>query len=409
MTALPVPPSGAQPDRAARRTDPIPADAATAIVDRVRRRLANSGLAATRSAVAGLVREESGGLLGDGHLLQLVRTAEDEMSGAGAVEPFLRDPEVTDVLVNGPDEVWIDRGHGLERVPVRFADDAAVRRLAARLAAAAGRRLDDAAPWVDASLPDGTRLHAILQPVSVGATRLSLRVLRPRAFSMDELVAAGTVTGRARVLLTDIVRGRLAFLVSGGTGSGKTTLLSTLLSLVDPAERIVLVEDAAELRPRHPHVVRLVARPPNVEGTGQVSLQDLVRQALRMRPDRLIVGETRGAEVADLLAAMNTGHDGGAGTVHANSAAEVPTRLEALGALAGLSRDAVQGQLVAAVEAVVHLRRDRGGVRRVQEIGLLRRQADGVVVQPAWRWDGGYCEAGERLQTMLTVRAECTL
>ncbi|MBA3419333.1 MAG: TadA family conjugal transfer-associated ATPase [Geodermatophilaceae bacterium] len=381
-----------------------PAAAAAPIVDRVRRRLASSGVLPTRSAVAGLVREESGGLIGDAHLLRLVREAEDEMGGAGAVEPLLRDPDITDVLVNGPDEVWIDRGGGLERVAVRFADDAAVRRLATRLAAAAGRRLDDAAPWVDASLPDGTRLHAILPPVSVGATRLSLRVLRPRAFSLDDLVSAGTVTEQSRLLLTDIVRGRLAFLVSGGTGSGKTTLLSTLLSLVDPTERIVLVEDASELRPRHPHVVRLVARPPNVEGTGQVSLQDLVRQALRMRPDRLIVGETRGAEVADLLAAMNTGHEGGAGTVHANSAAEVPTRLEALGALAGLSRSAIQGQLVAAVDAVVHLRRDRAGVRRVHEIGLLRREVDGVAVLPAWRSDRTECEAGPRLRAMLAER-----
>ncbi|MBA2416606.1 MAG: TadA family conjugal transfer-associated ATPase [Geodermatophilaceae bacterium] len=388
--------------------DPTTADVTTPIVDRVRRRLASSGLSPSRPAVAGFVRAESGGLLTDAHLLQLVREAEDEMSGAGAVEPLLRDPEVTDVLVNGPEEVWIDRGSGLERAAVRFADDAAVRRLAARLAAAAGRRLDDSAPWVDASLPDGTRLHAILPPVSVGATRLSLRVLRPRAFGMDDLIVAGTVTEQSRMLLTDIVRGRLAFLVSGGTGSGKTTLLSTLLGLVDPAERIVLVEDAAELRPRHPHVVRLVARPPNVEGTGQVSLQDLVRQALRMRPDRLIVGETRGAEVADLLAALNTGHDGGAGTVHANSAAEVPTRMEALGALAGLSRDAIQGQLVAAVDAVIHLRRDRAGVRRVHEIGLLRRDGDGVTVLPAWRRDGAECEAGPRLRALLAERVEAT-
>jgi len=385
---------------------PEPGSPTTPIVDRVRRRLASSGQLPTRSAVAGLVREESGGLLADAHLLRLVREAEDEMSGAGAVEPLLRDPSVTDVLVNGPEEVWIDRGNGLERVAVRFADDAAVRRLAARLAAAAGRRLDDASPWVDASLPDGTRLHAILPPVSVGATRLSLRVLRPRAFELSDLVAAGTLTEGAAVLLTDIVRARLAFLISGGTGTGKTTLLSTLLGLVEEGERIVLVEDAAELRPRHPHVVRLVARPPNVEGTGQVSLQDLVRQALRMRPDRLIVGETRGAEVADLLAAMNTGHEGGAGTVHANSASEVPIRMEALGALAGMTRDAVQGQLVAAVDAVIHLRRDRAGVRRVHEIGLLRREVEGVAVLPAWSSDGHECEAAPRLRAVLRERIE---
>jgi len=377
------------------------------IVDRVRRRLAGSGAPPSRSALAGLVREESGGLVGDADLLQLVRDAEDEMSGAGPLEPFLRDPSTTDVLVNAPDEVWVDQGAGLRRVLVRFPDDAAVRRLAARLAASAGRRLDDASPWVDAALPDGTRLHAILPPVSDGATRLSLRVLRHRAFELADLLLAGTLTAQSMDLLADMVAARLAFLVSGGTGSGKTTLLSTLLGLVDPAERLVLVEDAAELRPAHPHVVRLVARPPNVEGAGQVSLQDLVRQALRMRPDRLVVGETRGAEVADLLAAMNTGHEGGAGTVHANSAAEVPARIEALGSLAGLRAQAVCSQLLAAVDAVVHLRRDRAGVRRVVEIAVLERVdglAGAAVAVPAWRRDGGPCEGAGRLLSLLAAR-----
>lgn len=377
------------------------------IVDRVRRRLAGSGAAPSRSVLAGLVREESGGLVGDADLLQLVRDAEDEMSGAGPLEPLLRDPSTTDVLVNAPDEVWVDQGAGLRRVPVRFPDDAAVRRLAVRLAASAGRRLDDASPWVDAALSDGIRLHAILPPVSDGATRLSLRVLRHRAFELADLVAAGTLTAQSSDLLNAVVTARLAFLVSGGTGSGKTTLLSTLLGLVDPAERLVLVEDAAELRPGHPHVVRLVARPPNVEGAGQVSLQELVRQALRMRPDRLVVGETRGAEVADLLAAMNTGHEGGAGTVHANSAAEVPARMEALGSLAGLGAPAVCSQLLAAVDAVVHLRRDRAGVRRVVEIAVLERAgglAGAAVAVPAWRRDGGPCEAAGRLLSLLAER-----
>ncbi len=379
-------------------------DALPPIVDRVRRRLASTGSAPSRSALAGLVREEAGGLLADGHLLQLVREAEDEMSGAGPLEPLLREPETTDVLVNAPDEVWVDRGSGLQRAAVRFPDDAAVRRLAARLAAAAGRRLDDAAPWVDATLADGTRLHAILPPVSDGATRLSLRVFRPRAFSLEDLVSAGTLTLESADLLAAIVRARLAFLVSGGTGSGKTTLLSTLLGLVEPGERIVLVEDAAELRPAHPHVVRLVARPPNIEGAGQISLQDLVRQALRMRPDRLIVGETRGAEVADLLAAMNTGHDGGAGTVHANGAAEVPARIEALGVLAGIGPQALHSQLAAAVHAVVHLRRDRSGVRRLVEVGVLERQGSVAVVLPAWRRDGGTCQGAGGMAGLLAQR-----
>lgn len=354
--------------------------------------------------LAGLVREESRGLVGEAHLLQLVRDAEDEMSGAGPLEPLLRDPSTTDVLVNAPDEVWVDQGRGLVRVDVRFADDAAVRRLAVRLAAAVGRRLDDAAPWVDAVLVDGTRLHAILPPVSDRSTRLSLRVPRHRAFELADLVAAGTLTVGSAELLAAVVAARLAFLVSGGTGSGKTTLLSTLLGLVHPAERLVLVEDAAELRPAHPHVVRLVARPSNVEGAGRVSLQDLVRQALRMRPDRVVVGEARGAEVADLLAALNTGHEGGAGTVHANSAREIPARIEALGSLGGMGLDAVRSQLLAAIDVAVHLRKDRDGVRRLVEIAVLERSGSQVAVVSAWRRDGTACPAAARLGALLADR-----
>ena len=244
---------------------------------------------------------------------------------------------------------------------MRFPDDDAVRRLAVRLAAAAGRRLDDAAPWVDVGLPDGTRLHAVLPPVSGSGTCLSLRVLRRCAHSLDDLAALGTLPGESGDLLRALVRRRLAFLVTGGTGSGKTTLLSALLGEADPAERMVLCEDAAELTPAHPHVVRLLTRPPNVEGVGQVTLRDLVRQALRMRPDRLVVGEVRGAEVTDLLAALNTGHDGGCGTLHANRPAEVPARLEALGVAAGLGRAAVHSQAAAALAVVVHLRRTPDG------------------------------------------------
>ncbi|CAM5674721.1 hypothetical protein SALBM311S_00132 [Streptomyces alboniger] len=212
----------------------------------------------------------------------------------------------------------------LELTAVSFTDAAAVRRLAQRLAAVAGRRLDDARPWVDARLPDGTRLHAVLPPVAVGCACLSLRVVRPRAFTLDELVAAGTVPPGGDRVLRALIDARLSFLISGGTGSGKTTLLSALLGLVGPDERIVLAEDSAELRPEHPHVVRLESRPANQEGAGLVTLQDLVRQALRMRPDRLVVGEVRGPEVVHLLAALNTGHEGGCGTVHANAAADVP-------------------------------------------------------------------------------------
>ena len=254
---------------------------------------------------------------------------------------------------------WTEGG-GLVRADVRFTDEAAVRGLAQRLAALAGRRLDDASPYVDAALPDGTRLHAVLPPVASAGTCLSLRTFMARAFTIDDLEDAGTLCNGAELLLRAIVRSRAAFLVSGGTGSGKTTLLASMLGLVQPAERLILVEDAAELRPAHPHVVRLTARPPNVEGAGEVSLRDLVRQALRMRPDRLVVGEVRGAEVVELLTALNTGHAGSGGTLHANSAAQVPARLEALGALGALDRHAVCSQVAAALQVAIHLDRLAG-------------------------------------------------
>ncbi|WP_100501778.1 TadA family conjugal transfer-associated ATPase [Geodermatophilus chilensis] len=373
-----------------------------ALVDRVRARLVLEPGVPTRAAVAALVREESGGLLGDDDVLQAVRDAVDELAGAGPLEPLLREPGVSDVLVNGPDQVWVDRGSGLERTLVRFPDEDAVRRLAVRLAAAAGRRLDDAAPWVDAGLPDGTRLHAVLPPVSGSGTCLSLRVLRRASLSFADLAARGAFPGASGDLVRALVAGRLAFLVTGGTGSGKTTLLSALLGLVPAGERLVLCEDAPELVPAHAHVVRLATRPPNVEGVGEVTLRDLVRQALRMRPDRLVVGEVRGAEVTDLLTALNTGHDGGCGTLHANRPAEVPARLEALGVTAGLDRLAVHSQAAAALSAVVHLRRTPEG-RRVEEVGVVRRAGDLVVVESGWRADGGPCPGAPRLSELLSA------
>ncbi|MFK0200908.1 TadA family conjugal transfer-associated ATPase [Streptomyces lavendulae] len=280
------------------------------LLDAVRQHLAETGAEPTPAGVVAALRAQ-GRLLGDAEVLGVAAELRSELVGAGPLERLLADPEVTDVLVAAPDRVWVDRGGGLELTEVTFADAEAVRRLAQRLAAVAGRRLDDARPWVDARLPDGTRLHAVLPPVAVGSACLSLRVVRPRAFTLDELVAAGTLPPGGQRLLRAMVEARLSFLVSGGTGTGKTTLLSALLGLVGPGERIVLAEDSAELRPDHPHVVRLETRPANQEGAGLVTLADLVRQALRMRPDRLVVGEVRGAEVADLLAALNTGHEGG--------------------------------------------------------------------------------------------------
>lgn len=349
------------------------------------------------------------GVVGSRDRAHLVRAVRDELSGAGPLQPLLDTEGVTDVLVNGAHEVWLDRGRGLERAPVDLGDARAVRALAVRLAAVAGRRLDDASPTVDASLPDGTRLHAVLPPVADGGAVLSLRVLRRRRWTVPQLLASGGLTPTFAGTLEGLVRARANLLVSGGTGTGKTTLLGTLLGLVPPDQRVVCIEEAPELDPDHPHVVRLVARPANVEGAGEVSLSDLVRTALRMRPDRLVLGECRGAEVRDVLSALNTGHEGGCATIHANTVEDVPARLEALGALAGLDRGAVAAQAVSAVHAVVHLRRD-GGLRYVSQVGevvrgpagfavrpvLERRGSGAVATSPAWpafarRWgvDGG--------------------
>lgn len=353
------------------------------LVRRLATRLVREGEQPTSGRVAAALRAE-GVVLGDRAVLGVVSAVTRELSGAGPLDPLLRDPRVSDVLVNGPADVWVDRGDGLERAAVGFADEAAVRRLAQRLAASAGRRLDTAQPMVDARLANGVRLHAVLPPVSPHGTLICLRVAPRRAFTIEALTRAGSLAPAMAAALCEIVDSRLAFLVTGGTGTGKTTLLSTLLSRIATAERLVLVEDSGELLPDHPHVVRLEARGANIEGAGRVDLRDLVRQALRMRPDRLVVGEVRGGEVVELLAALNTGHDGGCGTVHANSPEALPARLEALGAAAGLGREALHSQVAAAVQVVVHLVRGRDGLRRVSVVAALDRDPQGwVQVRPA--------------------------
>lgn len=351
---------------------------ADGLLDRVREQLAKTADSPTPSRVAAALARE-GIVLGDSALLELVVALRSQMVGAGSLEPLLADPLVTDVLVNGPKSVWVDRGEGPEPTQIVLGDEAAVRRLAQRLAASAGRRLDDATPYVDARLGDGTRLHAVLPPISPRGTCISLRVPRRRAFSMEALVALGSLPSAGTQWLVRLIESRAAFLISGGTGTGKTTLLSALLSLADRRERLLLVEDSSELEPDHPHVVRLEARPANIEGTGTVTLRDLVRQALRMRPDRVVVGEVRGAEVVDLLAALNTGHEGGCGTVHANSAVDVPARLEALALAAGLGREALHAQVAAGLDAVIHIERDRDGLRAVAGVHSLQRDPGGLV------------------------------
>ncbi|MDL9937526.1 TadA family conjugal transfer-associated ATPase [Gordonia sp. ABSL1-1] len=381
------------------------------LLDRVRARLAAEAAEPTAEMIAAAIRAESAGMLGDTELLAALRYLQTELTGAGKLEPLLAEPDIADILVTGPDQVWVDRGEGLHRTTITFADEASVRRLATRLALSAGRRLDDAQPWVDGQLSGvgrrgyTVRLHALIPPLSADGTCISLRVLRSAGKDLDDLIASGTIPSSVVPVIADILRARLAFLIIGGTGSGKTTLLNALIGAMDPAERVLCVEDALELSPRHPQVVRLVARAANVEGVGEVTVRTLVRQSLRMRPDRIIVGEVRGGEVIDLLTALNTGHDGSAGTVHANSTAEVPARMEALAALGGMNREALHSQLAAALQVVLGVARGTDGCRALSEIGMVCRGADGLVhIVPIWLRASGFTDEAASFAELVASR-----
>ena len=341
-----------------------------AFLDRVRARLGRGdGLDAAVESAA----RETGLVLGSSALETTRQAVRDELFGAGPLQSLLDDPEVTDVLVNGPRDVWAERSGRLRPLDLDLGTEADVRLLAVRLAAAGGQRLDDAAPTVDARLPDGTRLHAVLPPVAGDGVLLSLRVVRSRALTIEQLVSSGSVAPALVPVVRALVARRANLLISGATGSGKTTLLASLLSLVPHDERIVVIEEAGEVNPTHPHVVRLVERRANVDGAGAVEVSRLVREALRMRPDRIVLGECRGAEVRDVLTALNTGHRGGMATLHANAPADVPARLAALGALAGMTARATDLHAAAAFEAVIHLEKTAAG-RRVSEVAILRAE-----------------------------------
>ena len=368
------------------------------LIARVKRRLADEPTTPEPARIAALIREEAV-VISDIGVLDVMRTLRDDTTGTGPLEALLADDTVTDICVNGPNCVYVDSGAGLERSAVRFESEAAVRRLASRLAASCGRRLDDAQPFCDGHITrdDGTllRFHAVLAPTAQAGTCISLRVLHTASATLDDLVARGALGGEVAEVLRGVVAKRKAFVVVGGTGSGKTTLLSALLAEVDPAERIVAIEDTLELTPDHPHVVNLTTRGANSEGAGEITIADLVRQSLRMRPDRVVVGEIRGAEVVDLLAALNTGHDGGAGTLHANSIAEVPARFEALAALGGLDRAGLHAQLAAAIDVVIVVKRHPDGTRRLHQIGVLEGQP--VRAKVVWDADTGPAEGYEEL------------
>lgn len=353
------------------------------VADRVRSRLLSQGREATAANVVRALRSE-GIVLDESSLLDVVGSVQRELLGAGPLEKLFTEPGVTDILVMGDGRVWIDRGQGLEDHGRLFSDDAHVQRVATRLAGWAGRRLDEASPFVDARLPNGIRLHCVMAPIATDGTCISLRIPRSGGLSLDELVDAGCLDSQGFDVITELIANRRSFLITGGTGSGKTTILGAMLSTVPAQERIVIVEDTAELQPNHAHVIRMQSRPANIEGAGQISMRDLVRQALRMRPDRIVVGEVRGAEVVDLLTALNTGHEGGCGTVHANSPSDVPTRIQALGLMAGVPRDAMSALLVSAVDAVVHVERDRAGQRFVRSVHTLHESRHGCQVTPVY-------------------------
>lgn len=345
---------------------------------------------------------------GAGEMLAQWQDLVAQAAGPGtALAPLLRSSDVTDVLVNST-QVWVDRGDGLRREPVEVGSESDARRLAMHMAAACGRRLDEASPIVDGTLPDGTRLHAVLPPLSADGTLISLRTSRPRAFGLDELVRVGTVAPALAPVLRALMSRRASTLVSGSTGSGKTTLLAALLGLVSPLERIVCIEEVTELRPEHPHVVHLQERRPNVQGAGAVTLTDLVRAAVRMRPDRIVLGECRGPEVRDVLAALNTGHEGGWATVHANAVEDVPARLVSLGTLAGLSREALAAQVAAAFEAVIQVRRDAGAQRapavRAGANGGSHRRPDGPSAGRRVSEIGVFERDGDTLRCSVAVR-----
>jgi pilus assembly protein CpaF len=350
---------------AAARGDPLPdlADSVRALVDEDAAVLAS----ATRERVVELILREAVGL--------------------GPLEDLLADPAVEEVMVNGPDRVYVERHGKVERTEVRFRDEDALRDAIERILAPLGRRVDELSPMVDARLDDGSRVNVIIPPLAVDGATVSIRRFSAARPGPDEMVEMGTLTAELRDQLEAAVSARRSVLISGGTGSGKTTLLNALSAFIEPEERIVTIEDAAELKLRQPHVVRLESRPANVEGRGQVSIRDLLRNALRMRPDRIVIGEVRGAEALDLLMALNTGHDGALSTVHANSTEDALRRVETLALMAGvgLPHEAIREQLGRGVDLVVHIARLADGSRRVVEVGEVVRAAGSVGVREVYR------------------------
>lgn len=312
-------------------------------------------------------------------LVEIVDEVLSSIFGLGPMEELLFLPNLTDILVNRFDDVWIDRGIGLEKTEVRFSSEIAAQEFAKRIATRGHRRLDEAQPFVDIQTDTGLRFHAMLPPISSSGVAISIRIPLRNSLTLEDMLASGNLDVETYQAICQVIETQKSFIVSGGTGSGKTTLLAAILAKVRNTERIVVIEDSSELSISHPHVVSIQARLANSEGTGGIAMSDLVRQALRMRPDRIVVGEVRGREISDLLLALNTGHKGSATTIHADDAASVPTRIEALGLLAGLPREAIHAQMYSAFDVVIQMRDARDGKRGVAELAKLIRKTDGTV------------------------------
>ena len=376
-------------------------DAFDELADALRRRLIERARAGEGSdgdldrAVRAMVDREAPALSDEDRAAlasRVVRLA----AGLGPLEPLFADGDVDEVMVNGPADVWVERRGRLERTDVEFAGDADLRHAIERILAPLGRRVDEASPLCDARLPDGSRVNVVIPPLALSGPVLTVRRFRRQGFSLDDLVGNGTLNSALADFLAARVAGRASVLVSGGTGSGKTTLLNALSGAIPDGERIVTIEDAAELRLRQRHVVRLESRPPNLEGRGEITIRRLVANALRMRPDRIVVGEVRGGEALDMLMALNTGHDGSLTTVHANSPEDALRRVETLALMAGvgLPHEAVREQVAGAIDLVVHQARCPDGSRRVASVAAVERFAGGAATRelyclkdgrPVWR------------------------
>jgi len=335
------------------------------------------------------ILDEEGRLLTDADRARLIEEIKNELLGLGPLEPLLWDDEITDILVNGPSQVYVERGGKLYLTDVSFQDDQHLMLIIDRIVSQVGRRVDEASPMVDARLPDGSRINAIIPPLALDGPALSIRRFGKRRYAVDDLVAKDSITPDMVEFLRAIIRARLNVLVCGGTGSGKTTMLNCISAFIPVDERVVTIEDSAELVLQQPHVVRLETRPPNVEGKGEVTARELVRNTLRMRPDRIIVGEVRGSEVFDMLQAMSTGHDGSLCTIHANTPRDSMGRLEMMMLLAGWSipQRAMRQQIASALNVIVHVSRMSDGARKVMRISeLVGMEGDMIMMQDLYEF-----------------------